>query len=301
MGIESSSAIFFRYTFHYEPVLALAAAAAALFGVATVLAAVQTARFRKPRVSREMILITVTGLAEVLGYALRIITMQTLSVNAYIGTTLLLLVAPLLPAGINYFVLGQILKATNRSVFGMQARRIGAIFVTGDVLCFFIQSGGGGMLAMHDENMARMGNNIAIFGLALQMAFFALFVATLSFVTYGKAFNLRRVKSLRGIFIQLFGTTLLLFVRNLYRLLEFAAGLDGPIMSHEWIFYTFETLPLLLCFVLYVTLPFGKVLPSGEDAEWVQEVAEFTGRRVSDVEVDDLSKPEQAGNKHEAV
>lgn len=279
------------------PSLALAATATALFGAATVLSVAQTLRFRIPRLSTEMILISFTGLAEVIGYALRIVTMQTISVNAYIGTTLLLLVAPLLPAGVNYFVLGKIIKATGKSVFGLQAKRIGAIFVTGDVLCFFIQSGGGGMMAIQDEGLNKLGNNLAIFGLALQMVFFGLFVALLLYVTFYKSFNLRFAKSLHYILVQLFGTTILLFVRNLYRLLEFSTGLDGPVMSREWIFYTFETLPILMCFVLYVVFPFGKVLPSGEDSEWMRVLkARFeegvVEESAAEVEMEGLDKSE---------
>jgi hypothetical protein len=34
-------------------------------------------------------------------------------------------------------------------------------------------------------------------------------------------------------------------VRSVYRVIEFALGIDGYPFTHEWIFYVFESLPML--------------------------------------------------------
>ena len=55
--------------------------------------------------------------------------------------------------------------------------RVTKIFVTGDVLCFFIQSGGAGMLVQaKDQDAVKRGENIILGGLMLQILVFGFFV-----------------------------------------------------------------------------------------------------------------------------
>jgi len=53
------------------------------------------------------------------------------------------------------------------------------------------------------------------------------------------------------VFRLLFGTICLLIVRNIYRFLEFAMGTTSYVASTEWVFYTFDSLVIVMCLVLY--------------------------------------------------
>lgn len=63
--------------------------------------------------------------------------------NPYIGQSLMLLLAPALFAASVYMILGRIIRMLNADSLSLiRPSWLTKIFVTGDVLSFFIQSGG---------------------------------------------------------------------------------------------------------------------------------------------------------------
>lgn len=49
-------------------------------------------------------------------------------------------------------------------------------------------------------------------------------------------------------------------VRSLYRLIEFALGIDGYPFTHEWIFYVFEALPMVPAIAIFCCVHPAKYL-----------------------------------------
>ncbi|KAJ2607071.1 hypothetical protein H4S08_004942 [Coemansia sp. RSA 1365] len=52
----------------------------------------------------------------------------------------------------------------------------------------------------------------------------------------------------------IFTTTVLIFLRSIYRIAEFADGYGGKIYSSEWAFYVFDAIMIFLAFVVYVAV-----------------------------------------------
>lgn len=53
-------------------------------------------------------------------------------------------------------------------------------------------------------------------------------------------------------------------IRSIYRLVEFALGFHGYPFTHEWIFYVFESAPMLVALSVLCVFHPGKYLPSLE-------------------------------------
>lgn len=65
-----------------------------------------------------------------------------------------------------YFVLPE------KKIWRLEATRLAAIFVWLDVICFIVQGSGGGILsAGSDQDTTKLGTNVFIFGIGLQLAF----------------------------------------------------------------------------------------------------------------------------------
>ncbi|KAJ1795890.1 hypothetical protein LPJ75_007351, partial [Coemansia sp. RSA 2598] len=52
-------------------------------------------------------------------------------------------------------------------------------------------------------------------------------------------------------------TTIILYLRSIYRIAEFADGYNGDIYSAEWAFYVFDTLFIFIAFLVYIVLFIG--------------------------------------------
>ncbi|KAL8685111.1 MAG: hypothetical protein Q9218_007973 [Villophora microphyllina] len=57
---------------------------------------------------------------------------------------------------------------------------------------------------------------------------------------------------------------LLITIRIVFRLIEYASGLDSSIPNHEAYQYVFDTLPMLLALVVYNVVHPGRIMPGKE-------------------------------------
>ena len=75
-------------------------------------------------------------------------------------------------------ILGRLITRTGSSSLSLiRPTLITKIFVAGDVLCFFIQAGGAGMLVQADDDKGvKRGENIILAGLILQILIFLFFI-----------------------------------------------------------------------------------------------------------------------------
>lgn len=48
----------------------------------------------------------------------------------------------------------------------------------------------------------------------------------------------------------LYGVSVLIIVRSIFRILEYVMGTDGYPLTHEWTLYVFDTIPMLVASVL---------------------------------------------------
>ncbi|KAI1082196.1 RTA1-domain-containing protein [Whalleya microplaca] len=235
--------------YYYEPSLALAALFCGLFGLTFVYATFMTIRKRSWVWTVQLLAV----LMEVVGYGARIgSTREPSDRNLYIIQFCLVILAPVL----------------------MAARWITPIFVSFDIVALIIQLIGAIIVSgtqPTDENAQdkmNLGKNIALAGLAIQIGAFGLFSvsavrfhftsrrfvaglqARLGKTSGGKTVTVngssRRINpNWRHLLYAVMVSCLLILVRSVFRVVEFAEG-SGGVNRQEWFLYVLDTLPIFL-------------------------------------------------------
>jgi len=186
--------------------------------------------------------------------------------------SLLLLVAPALYAASIYMVLGRIIRRLDAEEYAIiRTKWLTKVFVIGDVISFFVQSGGAGIQAKGDLDSFNTGKNIVIAGLIIQIIIFGFFVIVTAL------FHIRINKLPTGASVDsrlswrkhmyaMYFCSALILVRNLIRVVEYAQGNNGYIISHEWMLYIFDAVFMLSVTVVYLVLHPSKLLGDGRIA-----------------------------------
>ncbi|PWY95620.1 RTA1 like protein [Aspergillus sclerotioniger CBS 115572] len=209
----------------------------------------------------------IIGIAfETLGYISRAINAKQTpnwSIAPYAGQNLLLLLGPSLLAASVYMILGRIIRLVDGDTRApIRPGRLTKIFVTGDVLSFLFQSGGGGILAQAKEpSKVKLGERMINIGLFVQILFFGVFIIV-SYIFHRNIRNRPTERSIslavpweRLLFV-LYAVSALIMVRSIYRLAEYIQGSSGSLQGHEVYIYVFDaTLMLLGCLTLNVFHP----------------------------------------------
>ncbi|TVY59422.1 Protein RTA1 [Lachnellula cervina] len=230
--------------YKYHPSLIAAAIFVALFAITTLLHIFQAARAR----TFYFIPLIIGGLLECIGYVGRALAHNNeTSMSIFIMQTLTLLVAPALFAASIYMVLGRLVLATRgESLAPIRASRLTKIFVCGDVVAFLVQAGGGGLMAQ--QKTQNSGKSIILVGLFIQIIFFGIFVITSSI--FHK--RLARSPTQESVIVPwqkymfaLYSASILILIRSVFRVIEFAAGTTGPIASSEVYLYVFDAVLML--------------------------------------------------------
>jgi hypothetical protein len=147
----------------------------------------------------------------------------------YIIQSILILLAPILFAASIYMILGRLVTRTNSAVHSIvRATWVTKIFVTGDIVCFLIQTGGAGMLVQaKDQDGFKRGENIILGGLILQIMIFGFFVVVagiwhrrLAARPTAASADIPWTKYIR----LLYAASVFITIRNICRVIEYAMG-----------------------------------------------------------------------------
>ncbi len=168
--------------------------------------------------------------------------------SPYIVQSILILVAPALFAATIYMTLGRLMRSTHATSYSIiRVTWMTKIFVVGDVLSFFIQGGGGGIMASGNGTNLKMGENIILGGLFLQIIMFGVFILA------SVIFHIRMLKQPtqqsynpelrweRVLFV-LYAVSALIMTRNIFRVADYIGGHDGVLLRVEWPVYVFDML-----------------------------------------------------------
>jgi hypothetical protein len=194
---------------------------------------------------------------ETLGYIGRAASHNNVeAIGPYVIQNMLLLVAPSLFAATIYMVLGRIIRLLHAEHHSpVQVTRLTKYFVWGDVICFWAQGQGGGLQAVGKPLFTTLGRWIVVGGLILQVLIFCVFIVV------AWKFNTRIKhrptiqssnssipwrKHMRALYI----CSALILLRNLVRLIEYLEGYDGWVITHEAMLYIFDSLPMLMVFLV---------------------------------------------------
>ncbi|KAL4936591.1 hypothetical protein BDV06DRAFT_233298 [Aspergillus oleicola] len=255
--------------YHYSPSFPAAVCFAIGFGTSAAIHLWQAYHNR----TKFMSPFVIGTILESLGYIARMISAKQTpdwSVGPYALQSLLLLLAPPLLAASMYTFLGRIIRLVEgESRSPIQPKKTTRIFVTGDVLSFLLQSGGGAILAQaKTASSVQVGERVIIVGLFVQVIFFSVFMAV-SVLFHKNIHNNPTPKSISrsaskggGIplwklcLFLLYATSVLIMVRSIYRVIEYVEGSEGYLQSHEAFLYVFDAaLMLVVCGVFNARHP----------------------------------------------
>ncbi|KAL8900835.1 MAG: hypothetical protein Q9207_005498 [Kuettlingeria erythrocarpa] len=242
------------HLYRYSPSLVAAIIAIVAFAILTLL---HTYRMIKSKLWF-CLSFTFGGLFEFVGYIGRALGHSSpASLGLYILQTLLILVAPALFAASIYMTLGRIMRATRAEHHSpIRVNWLTKLFVLGDIISFCTQGGGGGQQASGEPDKVKMGENIILGGLFLQIVIFGLFV--LVSVIFHKRLRKQPTQvSVVGdlkwqkMMMVLYAVSALILVRNVFRVVEYAGGRDGPLLRVEWPIYVFDALLMAATMVVW--------------------------------------------------
>lgn len=162
---------------------------------------------------------------------------------------MLILVAPVFIAATVYVTLGKL-----KQIFlDAKPRRCGisALFIVIDVIAFCSQIGGGLVQVTGDAHIMDIGDSVVLGGLSFQLVALALYLFLVI------RFRRRALQSTgsaavwqRYVWI-LVASTILIWIRNLVRVIEFAQGFHGFVSEHEVMLYLFDSLLMLLVLLFF--------------------------------------------------
>ena len=230
---------------NYCPSYGAAIAFSALFGLATVVHILQAILYKKP-----FAFVLIMGAAwETAGYIFRTLSVEH-QLNESYGTAqqLLILLAPLWINAFVYMTLGRAIHfyLSPDKIFGIKARKLTLMFVLFDITAFVIQAVGGVMTTPSASlSTQRTGLHVYMGGVGLQLFFNVVFLLLgvrfqfilsrqspqdVDMTDSGKSL----VSAKRLLLYPLYSVLVLIVYRNIYRLIEFSAGVDSTITTHEW-------------------------------------------------------------------
>ncbi|TQS32692.1 hypothetical protein Golomagni_06985 [Golovinomyces magnicellulatus] len=223
-----------------------------LFALATILMIWRSIRTK----ARYSIPFIIGGLFQTVGYIGRVLCVEhTDKLAPFVLQSILILVAPALFAASIYMTLGRLIRSVNAERHSMiPLRWLTKVFVTGDIVSFLLQGGGGGLQA--SASTSNIGEKTILAGLFLQIIIFGFFVvmsATLHvrLRRWPTEDSIRSSAKWQGIMAVLYSTSIPILVRSVFRVVEYAMGRDAYLIQHEWPTFVFDSALMVITMVIF--------------------------------------------------
>ncbi|KAL5335193.1 RTA1 like protein-domain-containing protein [Aspergillus crustosus] len=192
------------------------------------------------------------GLFEVIGYGGRAdCTNKTGQLGPYIIQSVFILLGPVLFAASVYMFLARLIRSVGAEKYSLiRIKWLTKTFVAGDIISFLVQGSGAGMMAM--DGVADMAKGIVIGGLVVQIIVFGFFMVT-SWVFEKR---MRRVPTASESawvphLYPLYAVSVLIMIRSLFRVIEYAMGQKGYLLANEWPMYVFDSVLMLAVMLIW--------------------------------------------------
>ncbi|KAJ5706014.1 hypothetical protein N7536_001703 [Penicillium majusculum] len=213
------------------------------------------------------------GLFETVGYGARALNAHeapNYSTMPYALQSLFVLLAPSLFAASIYMILGRIIRLLDGDSKSLiRATRLTKIFVLGDVLAFFMQSGGGGIMSSaKSASSLKLGEDVIIVGLIVQIIFFGFFIVVSVIFHKRMAGDPTSAAMATSVdwhryMLVLYFASALIMIRCLYRVIEYIQGSTGFLQSHEYFAYTFDAALMLLVTIIFLVFHPSQIISEG--------------------------------------
>ncbi|PLB55874.1 putative RTA1 domain protein, partial [Aspergillus steynii IBT 23096] len=201
--------------------------------------------------------ILIGALLEVVGYATRSASVQQPSdVSLYAVSATLIVIAPVFVCA-SLYVLTRRLIQSGSSGEKAQSILCGCvrvawlpwILITLDIISCLTQGSGSGIASAGDweGDEKDTGVGVLIGGLVLQLVTFTGFlVIVVSFHVATKMQGREVDRGVKKILVGIYIAGFSIMVRSIYRVIEFAMGIDAYAFNHEWPLYVLEAVPMLI-------------------------------------------------------
>ncbi|KAK8062543.1 hypothetical protein PG997_014640 [Apiospora hydei] len=274
----------------FEPSLPLAIVATVVYIIATIWISYLTCYRYK---AWYFVSVPIGGLCQVTGYAMRAYSTQNhQDIGIFATSTSLIILAPILVAAGNYLLIGRLIRAvlpaSRHRVFKVPAQRLTHIYVSFDVVCLCVQSSGSSLASGVGwvGQLADIGMNILLAGLALQVFAFSTYLCILV-----RFHHLSRSMAVPGspegwfnVLKAVYISSILILVRCVFRMVEFAEGQEGYSLQHEWMFWVFEALLMIFALLVFCVWHPSKYLGNSGGGNGSKSDAEAAGTSNSTME-----------------
>ncbi|GME77143.1 unnamed protein product [Ambrosiozyma monospora] len=162
-------------------------------------------------------------------------------------------------AGI-YNCFGSIIEIFGRQYSPLKPINYRRIFICFDVVSFLVQSSGGGIAASSNQSSAKMGFNIMLGGLILQVITMTVFMVMVAHYFYKvhvnrnnlepKFVGIRNTGFFKAVMWSMCAAILLIYIRSIYRVAEMADGWGSSIMYNETLFLVLDGAMCVIAIVL---------------------------------------------------
>ncbi|KAJ5682403.1 hypothetical protein N7462_005568 [Penicillium macrosclerotiorum] len=254
-GKNDTSVIIYGYT----PSIVLAGIAAAWFFLHLILHTTQIWRYRS-----WWWMTFSTGLVfEIIGYIARSLSAKKDPYNLiyFVLNYFFVVTAPVFLAAGVYTVLSALISRLGNGYSFLRPTVILGFFITSDVISTIVQIAGAVLVGVKESRRQNpeTANNILLAGLAYQVFAMSIFVVLMT------TFQLRarrRIKEqgFRVFCLSFSVSTLLVYMRTIFRLIETAEGLGGKLSTHEVYFACLEFAPIALVALLFCIWHPGRCL-----------------------------------------
>jgi len=270
----------------YTPSFAVALVAVILYAIVTVLLIGRMFQFR----AWWFIAVILGGIMECLGLGARARNTQDLTNQSLYKMQLACtILAPIFTAAAEYILLGRIMDYVGRRFSLFRPTLVSWVFISSDAISFLIQVGGAAaLLARPDvnsnstkdelnkaQNLLNLGDNILLAGLAINLASFVVFMLQITYFDYQTRKQHAPGGRWRQLLIALYVSTLLVLIRQVYRVIEFSQGWFGFLPTHEAYFFGLDSLVILLASAVYIWFWPNRYIPGDKQARLAEDGTEW--------------------------
>ncbi|KAG8704770.1 hypothetical protein FRC08_002044 [Ceratobasidium sp. 394] len=216
--------------------------------------------------------ILVATVLETIGYVFRYLAIKKPTQQwPLISSEIFIIVAPGFFMASEYMIFGRIMAYVGSEHSLIRPIVITKVFVGASLLTIFTQVAGGALINANNTSLLRTGRSIIIGGLAAQIVAFAIFMVL------AVAFDLRTrrrlgsdVQAVHPLIRALYVSGVLIMIRGIYRAIEFSQirfttdSAKGYIANHEWLFYVFDSLLVLVATVILYLVHPAVYIPNGK-------------------------------------
>ncbi|PRP79036.1 RTA1 domain protein [Planoprotostelium fungivorum] len=239
--------------YHYIPHAWIGIVFVALFGISTLAHLVQVSYYR----GWWLHVLTIGGIGECIGWGARLYNAyEPTNGNGFLCQIAVLVIAPVFYSAAIYLMLGKVMSLTNPEYSRLRPKLYSIVFITCDVIALVVQAIGGGMAATAiDLEGADLGARIMLGGIVFQLVSMTLFVIfavdfSIKLLAAMKAgacdSSPQQKRDLKRIAVPVIISSIALYVRGVYRVIELSEGWNGPIISTESYFVILDGLMMVI-------------------------------------------------------